>query len=164
MDRVIEGCIHKFPNWLPGARTANRTALCDYMQLYRYFVSQSSEVCHHNHLCCFSTSVYCCCCCCCCCLFRYRLSPETFGYTLIRYLTTPFQLKNVYKFDFHERSFIYCSPLRYSPNGTQETLKKNQLRHRVLRSGVEPSISRINTGVLLLLFLFHSILNNLYIW
>jgi len=27
-------------------------------------------------LCCFSTSVYC------CCSFRYRLSPETFGYTL----------------------------------------------------------------------------------
>jgi hypothetical protein len=37
------------------------------MQLYRYFVSQSSEACHHNRLCCFSTSVYCCC----CCLFRY---------------------------------------------------------------------------------------------
>jgi hypothetical protein len=45
------------------------------MQLYRYFVSQSNEFCHHNPLCCFSTSVYC------CCLFRYRLSPETFGYT-----------------------------------------------------------------------------------
>jgi hypothetical protein len=28
-------------------------------------------------LCCFSTSVYF------CCLFRYRLSPETFGYTLV---------------------------------------------------------------------------------
>jgi hypothetical protein len=47
------------------------------VQLYRYFVSQSSEFCLHNPLCCFSTSVYC------CCLFRYRLSPETFGYTLI---------------------------------------------------------------------------------
>jgi hypothetical protein len=45
------------------------------MQLYRYFVSQSSEFCRHNPLCCFSTSV--------CCLFRYRLSPETFGYTLV---------------------------------------------------------------------------------
>jgi hypothetical protein len=45
------------------------------VQLYRYFVSQSSEFCHHNPLCCFWTSVY-------CCLFRYRLSPETFGYTL----------------------------------------------------------------------------------
>jgi hypothetical protein len=44
------------------------------VQLYRYFVSQSSEFCHHNPLCCFSTSVY-------CCLFRYQLSPETFGYT-----------------------------------------------------------------------------------
>jgi hypothetical protein len=28
------------------------------MQLYRYFVSQSSEFCRHNPLCCFSTSVY----------------------------------------------------------------------------------------------------------
>jgi len=37
------------------------------VQLYHYFVSQSSEFCRHNPLCCFSTSV----CCCCCCLFRY---------------------------------------------------------------------------------------------
>jgi hypothetical protein len=28
------------------------------VQLYRYFMSQSSEFCHHNRLCCFSTSVY----------------------------------------------------------------------------------------------------------
>jgi len=41
-------------------------------------VSQSSEFCRHNPLCCFSTSV-----CFCCYLFRYRLSPETFGYTLV---------------------------------------------------------------------------------
>jgi hypothetical protein len=47
------------------------------VQLCRYFVSQSSEFCRHNPFCCFSTSVYC------CCLFRYRLSPETFGYILI---------------------------------------------------------------------------------
>jgi len=46
------------------------------MQLYRYFVSQSSELCRHSPLCCFSTSVY-------CSLFRYRLSPETFGYTFV---------------------------------------------------------------------------------
>jgi hypothetical protein len=32
-----------------------------------------------NPLCCFWTSVYCCC----CCLFRYGLSPETFGHTLV---------------------------------------------------------------------------------
>jgi hypothetical protein len=48
------------------------------VQLYRCFVSQSSEFCLHNHLCCFSTSntkdK---------CIFRYRLSPETFGYTLV---------------------------------------------------------------------------------
>jgi hypothetical protein len=48
------------------------------MQLYRYFVSQSSEFCRHNPLCCFSTSVYCC-----KLIFRYRLSPETFESTLV---------------------------------------------------------------------------------
>jgi hypothetical protein len=72
----IKGCIQKFPDWPPGARTANGTALCHSVQLYRYIVSQSSEFYRHNNLCCFSTGVY-------CCLFRYRLSPETFGYTLV---------------------------------------------------------------------------------
>jgi hypothetical protein len=54
----IRGCIQKFPDWTPGARTANGTALCHYVQLYRYFVSQSSEFWRHNPLYCFSTSVY----------------------------------------------------------------------------------------------------------
>jgi len=77
--RGIWGCIQKFPNWPPGARTANGTALYNLVQLYRHFVSQSSEFCRHNPLCCFSTSstkgkrI-----------FRYRLLPETFGYTLVR--------------------------------------------------------------------------------
>jgi hypothetical protein len=75
---LLRGCIQKFPDWPPGARTVNGTALCHYMQLYRYFVSQSSEFCRRNPLCCFSTSVYYC-----CCLFRYGLSPETFGYTVV---------------------------------------------------------------------------------
>jgi hypothetical protein len=57
----IGGCIQKFLDWPPGARTANGTALCHEVQLYCYSVSQSSEFCHHNLLCCFSTSVYCCC-------------------------------------------------------------------------------------------------------
>jgi hypothetical protein len=48
------------------------------VQLYRYFVSQSIEFCRHKPLCCFSTSVHCS-----YCLFRYRLSPEAFGYTLV---------------------------------------------------------------------------------
>jgi len=48
------------------------------MELYRYFVSQPTDVCRHNHFCCCSTSVYCC-----KRIFRYRLSPETFGYTLV---------------------------------------------------------------------------------
>jgi hypothetical protein len=55
----IRGCIQKFPDWQPGARTADGTALCHYLQLYRYFMSQSSEFCRHNPLCCFSISVYC---------------------------------------------------------------------------------------------------------
>jgi hypothetical protein len=67
----------KFPDWSPGARTANGTAFCHEVQFYRYFVSQSNEFCRHNPLCCFSTSV------CSCCLFRYRLSSETFGYNLV---------------------------------------------------------------------------------
>jgi ribosomal protein S16 len=74
----MRGCIHKFPDWPPGARTANGTALCHYVQLYRYFVSQSSEFYRHNHLYCFSTSNTKC-----KSIFRYRLSPKTFGYTLI---------------------------------------------------------------------------------
>jgi hypothetical protein len=48
------------------------------LQLYRYFVSQSSQFYRHNPLCCFSMSVYFC-----CYLFLYRLSSETFGYTLV---------------------------------------------------------------------------------
>jgi hypothetical protein len=45
-------------------------------------VSQSSDFCRHNPLCCFSTSVYCC-----KHIFLYRLSPETFGYTLVHVLS-----------------------------------------------------------------------------
>jgi hypothetical protein len=61
---AVRLCIQKFPDWPPGARTANGTALCHYLQLYRYFVSQSIEFCRHNPS-------------------SYRLSPETSGYTLI---------------------------------------------------------------------------------
>jgi hypothetical protein len=74
----VRECNQKFPDWPPGARTANGIALCHWVQLYRYFVSQSSEFCRHNLLCCFSTSFYCC-----KRIFRYKLSPETFGYTLV---------------------------------------------------------------------------------
>jgi hypothetical protein len=41
-------------------------------------MNQSSEFCRHKHFCCFSTSVYYC-----KLMFRYRLSPESFGYTLL---------------------------------------------------------------------------------
>jgi hypothetical protein len=76
-EQIVRRCIQKFPDWPPGARTANGTALCHYVQLYRYFMSQSSEFWRFNPLCSFSTSVYC------CSLFRYRLRPETFGYSLV---------------------------------------------------------------------------------
>jgi hypothetical protein len=75
----IRGCIQKFPDWPPGARIANCKALCHYMQFYCYIVSLSSEFCRRNPLYCFWTNV------CCCCWFRYRLSPENFGYTLLLY-------------------------------------------------------------------------------
>jgi hypothetical protein len=78
LEWYIRWCIQKFPVWPPGARTANGMALCHWVQLYRYFVSQSSEFCCHNPLCCFSTSVYCC-----KFIIRYRFSPETYGYTLV---------------------------------------------------------------------------------
>jgi len=51
------------------------------VQFYRNLMSQLSEFFRHKPLCCFSTSVYWCCCCYCC-LFRYRLSPKTFEYSL----------------------------------------------------------------------------------
>jgi hypothetical protein len=79
--RYVRERIQKFPDWPPGARTANGTVLCHWVQLYRYFVSQSNKFCCHNPLCCFSTSIYGY-----FCLFRYRVSPKTFGYTLVRNL------------------------------------------------------------------------------
>jgi hypothetical protein len=88
----------KFPDWPPGARSANGTALCPQMQLCRYFVSQPSEFCRHNPLLCFSTRVYCY-----CCLFRYGLSPETFGYILVCII--------LHKFKSERRSVRSCQSL-----------------------------------------------------
>jgi hypothetical protein len=45
----------KFPDWPPGARTANGTVLC--LQSYHYFVSRSNEFCRHN-LCVASQRVF----------------------------------------------------------------------------------------------------------
>jgi hypothetical protein len=42
VDLEIRGFIQKFLDWPPGARTENGTALCHYVQLYRYFVSFSA--------------------------------------------------------------------------------------------------------------------------
>jgi len=89
--RYIRWCIQKFPDWPPGARTANGLALCYQVQLYRYFVSQSSEFCRNNHSCYFSASV-----CCCKRIFRYRLSPETFGYTLVIGFSMSRRWKEIY--------------------------------------------------------------------
>jgi hypothetical protein len=50
------------------------------VQLYHYFVSQSSKFCHHNPFCYFSisnTKGKC--------IFHYRVSLETFGYTLFQF-------------------------------------------------------------------------------
>jgi hypothetical protein len=66
------------------------------VQLYRYFVSRSSEFYSHNPLFCFSTSDYCC-----KHIFRYRISTETSGYTLVHlptvipgFLLHAYQLQN----------------------------------------------------------------------
>jgi hypothetical protein len=79
----IRGCIQKIPDWTPGARTVNGIALCHYVQLYHDFVSQSSKFFRHNPLKGTGTSntkdKH---------IFRYRLSPETFGYTLVLHHVT----------------------------------------------------------------------------
>jgi len=54
MITFIRGCIEKFPDWPPGARTANGSPLPP-GTVYRYFASQSGEFCHHNPSRCFST-------------------------------------------------------------------------------------------------------------
>jgi hypothetical protein len=35
--QLLRACIKKFPDWPPGARTTNNTALCHYAQLYHLF-------------------------------------------------------------------------------------------------------------------------------
>jgi len=49
-----ESVSKRFPDWPPGARTANGTALCQLGAVASSFVSQSSEFCRHSPLCCFS--------------------------------------------------------------------------------------------------------------
>jgi hypothetical protein len=79
IKQEIRGCMQNFQDWPPGARRANDIAPCHHVQLYHYFVSKSSEFCRHNPLCCFSMCLHCC-----KRKFHYRLSPETFGYALVR--------------------------------------------------------------------------------
>jgi hypothetical protein len=49
-------------------------------------------------------------CCCCCCWFRYRLSPETFGYTLVsmRYKDYETLIKEA-TYDYTHK-VVVCSP------------------------------------------------------
>jgi hypothetical protein len=109
----VRGRIQKFPDWPPGTRIANGKDLCHQVQLCRYFVSQSSEFCRHNPLFCFSTSntkgkrI-----------FRYRLNPETFGYTVVSYLLRMRQsherkCKIIISYRPVSISFIFLNKMRY---------------------------------------------------
>jgi hypothetical protein len=78
-----------------------------YVQLYRYFVSQSSKFCCHNPSCYFSTSntkgkrK-----------FLYRLSPETFGYTRVHWLKTSlYQLQILFSIKHFADLVHKCSEL-----------------------------------------------------
>jgi hypothetical protein len=62
------------------------------VQLYRYFVSQSIEFCHHNPLCCFSMRVYS------CCLFIYDsvrklLDTTAYSWKILRRMTILKEIK-----------------------------------------------------------------------
>jgi len=48
---TVRGCIQKFPDWPPGKRTANDTAICHRCSC---IVILWVIFCHHNPLCCFS--------------------------------------------------------------------------------------------------------------
>jgi hypothetical protein len=70
----------KVPDWPPGARTANGTALCHKVQLYIYFVSQSSVCFAAITLYVASQRVFtvvkr---------IFLYRMTAETFGYSPVK--------------------------------------------------------------------------------
>jgi hypothetical protein len=98
------------------------------MQLYRYFVSHSSEFCRHKPLCCFPKSVYYC-----CCLFRYNSLPKllyTPSYFLMRIKeqnhglksldTDPPPLISITKFNYmciHTYICIYILPTLDWTNG-----------------------------------------------
>jgi hypothetical protein len=94
---LIRGCIQKFPDRSPGAKATNSTTLGHYMQLHIYIVSESSEFFRYNPLCCFSTTVHCS-----KRVYLYRLSPGTFGYTLVCCE------KNQQIFKINISAFVYC--------------------------------------------------------
>jgi len=67
-------CIHKFPDWPPGARTTSGKLSDTRFSCIAIFWASLSEF-HHQILYVASQRVFIF-----CCLFRYELSPETFGY------------------------------------------------------------------------------------
>jgi hypothetical protein len=83
-DVTVWGCIQKFPDWHAWSENCKWYSSVPLGAVVSLFVSQSSEFCRHNHLCCFSTTnskgKH---------IFPYRLSPETFGYTLVSRLVYP---------------------------------------------------------------------------
>jgi hypothetical protein len=110
------------------------------MQLYRYFVSQSSEFCRHNPLCCFSTSV------CCCCLFCYRLSPETFGYTFVQGLSRK-RWWPISRYSSVGKCNCPCAQINTRPWRRIQYLTKNQLHEIVWGSGgITPRVLKLSTG------------------
>jgi hypothetical protein len=89
-----------------------------YSFLYRYFVSQSSEFCDHNLLCCLSTSVYCC-----KRIFLRRLSPETFGCTIVSLLLTD---AHSHKSPTIRRAVIKCPAVEFLSMGIIPRARQQQ--------------------------------------
>jgi hypothetical protein len=95
------------------------------VQLYRYFVSQSVEFWRHNPLCCFSTSVYCC-----KRILRYRLSPETFGYTLVYWPSQRFLFYMTWRYWHLRHKVLSCVQGLYanSPLGLESPTSRQSLK------------------------------------
>jgi hypothetical protein len=111
----------------------------------RNFVSRSSGFYRHNPLCCFSANVYCC-----KRIFRYRLSPETFGYSLLLIFlsvlrgmaaSTAICSSASSNIDVHFRyNWIMCRGMwlvkkagTHAPNLTKDTWRPDSERDGILR-------------------------------
>jgi hypothetical protein len=106
-----------------------QTTLWHYIQLYRYFVSQSSKFYRHKPFCCFSTSA---------CLFCHRLSPETFGYTLLLKMSQDSSVGIATSYGMDDRMIGFRFPARAG---------NFSLRHHVQTSyGAHPASYPMGTG------------------